>query len=91
MKEATGELNMTLVTVIAISAVAAVFTLWVWPNVKANIKRNTYCSGAFNCKDCGSDGLMTCSYTDEETGETKRDDIKCPCDSDDSKTNKVGA
>lgn len=85
MKEATGELNMTLVTVIAISAIAAVFTLWVWPNVKANIKRNTYCSGAYNCGKCGDagDGLMECSYTDEEKGGTAEGKVTCPCDQDD--------
>ena len=37
MKEATGELNMTVVTVVAIAAVAAFFYAFVWPAIKANI------------------------------------------------------
>ena len=37
MKEATGELNMTVVTVVAIAAVAAFFYAFVWPNIKNSI------------------------------------------------------
>lgn len=36
MKEATGELNMTVVTIIAIGAIIAFF--WImWPNIQATI------------------------------------------------------
>ena len=41
MKEATGELNMTVVTVVAIAAVGAFFYAFVWPNIKTSIARNT--------------------------------------------------
>ena len=41
MKEATGELNMTVVTVVAIAAIAAVFYAWVWPSIKISIAKNT--------------------------------------------------
>ena len=44
MKEATGELNMTVITVVAIVAVGALFTWFVWPTVKANLAINTACS-----------------------------------------------
>ena len=44
MKEATGELNMTVITVVAIVAVGALFTFFVWPTVKANLAINTACS-----------------------------------------------
>ena len=37
MKEATGELNMTVVTVVAIAAVAAFFYAFIWPSIKTNI------------------------------------------------------
>ena len=37
MKEATGELNMTVVTVVAIAAVGAFFYAFVWPNIKNSI------------------------------------------------------
>ncbi len=38
MKEATGELNMTVITVVAIAAVGAFFYAFVWPNIKNNIQ-----------------------------------------------------
>lgn len=37
MKEATGELNMTVVTVVAIAAVGAFFYAFVWPSIKNSI------------------------------------------------------
>lgn len=33
MKEASGELNMTLITIVAVAAIAALFAL-LWPNIK---------------------------------------------------------
>lgn len=41
MKEATGELNMTVITVIAIAAVAGLFYAFVWPMVQKNIVQRT--------------------------------------------------
>lgn len=40
MKEAMGELNMTVVVIVAIGAVAAFFTLVLWPQIKENIMGN---------------------------------------------------
>lgn len=37
MKEATGELNMTLITIIAIAGLAGIFAL-IYPNIKARIE-----------------------------------------------------
>ena len=44
MKEATGELNMTVVTVVAIAAIAALFTIFIMPQIQANIAMQTACS-----------------------------------------------
>jgi hypothetical protein len=44
MKEATGELNMTVVTVVAIAAIAALFTIFIMPSIQANIALQTACS-----------------------------------------------
>lgn len=41
MKEATGELNMTVITVIAIAAVGALFYMFVWPTIQKSIANNT--------------------------------------------------
>ncbi|MBO5138013.1 MAG: hypothetical protein J6B89_00025 [Bacilli bacterium] len=40
MKEASGELNMTVVTIIAIAAIAAFFSAFLWPTIKNSINNN---------------------------------------------------
>ena len=37
MKAATGELNLTLITVVAIGALLALFTTVLWPAIKTRI------------------------------------------------------
>lgn len=37
MKEASGELNMTVVTIIAIAAIATFFSAVIWPNIQKSI------------------------------------------------------
>lgn len=69
MKEATGELNMTVITVVAIAAVGLLFTLFVWPNIQSNLALNTACSsvdnnGNYVTQDnsiaSGTDGYVVC-------------------------------
>lgn len=48
MKEATGELNMTVITIIAIAAVGALFYVFVWPMIQKSIVNQT-------CKTYGND------------------------------------
>lgn len=40
MKEASGELNMTVVTIIAIAAIAAFFSMFLWPAIRNTINNN---------------------------------------------------
>lgn len=74
MKEATGELNMTVVTVVAIAAVAAFFYAFVWPAIKNNINKNTYCSMA-TCTNCTtqSNGNTVCDCTYDEDADGNDD------------------
>lgn len=74
MKDATGELSMTAVAVVAIAAISVVFSTLIWPAIKANIERSTYCSQTYDC-DCQDEGLCTCFYVDKD-GEEK--EVKCP-------------
>lgn len=65
MKEATGELNMTVITVVAIAAVGALFTFFVWPSIQANLMLNTACSqvnsnGNFTSPN-DAQGIIKCS------------------------------
>lgn len=41
MKEATGELNMTVITVVAICAVGLLFYTFIWPMIQGRIVQTT--------------------------------------------------
>lgn len=46
MKEATGELNMTVVTLVAVAAIGALFYLVIWPIIQQSIVSQT-CKTSF--------------------------------------------
>ena len=53
MKEATGELNMTVFVVIAVGVFMAFFFYYLWPMLDFNFESTTQCSNAI-C-NCNSD------------------------------------
>lgn len=76
MKEASGELNLTVVVVMAVAALMAFFYTLIWPTIKNNMTANTKCQAAV-CKKCENpDGcqLVDCVYTDKSGNKT---DMKC--------------
>ena len=89
MKEATGELNMTVVTIVAIAALLAFFYFLIWPNLKIGMALSSACSAAngayykttadddswtITCDDAGGDpSAQTCDY--ESNG--KKSSRKC--------------
>lgn len=76
MKEATGELSMTAIAVVAIAAIAVVFSTLIWPSLKANIERNTQCAQSYGCS--GDNGkTKNCFYLDEKGDEKP---VVCPSD-----------
>lgn len=75
MKEATGELSTTVITVVAIAAILSLFTVFLYPSLKAAIRARTYCAQAVNCTENGT--TRTCHYyTDDMKMST--DTIECP-------------
>lgn len=78
MKEATGELNMTVVTVVAIAAIGAFFYAFIWPAIKDNIDRSTKCSNAICPNTCPENGTCECTYINEDGDE---DTILCTMNS----------
>lgn len=78
MKEATGELNMTVITVVAIAAVAAFFYAFVWPAIKNNITSSQYCTQSWDCTGC--DGTTcTCKYCKDGGFDCETpSEVKCP-------------
>lgn len=85
MKDATGELSMTAIAVVAIAAIGVVFTTLVWPQIRTNIMRSTYCSQAVSCDckaagagaDSKADTMCSCTYCEDEKCE-KSKTISCP-------------
>lgn len=69
MKEATGELNMTVITIIAISAIAAI--LWaMWPSIQSSIE-NSWAPACTSNADCG-EGRICVGGTDKTPGKCKK-------------------
>lgn len=73
MKEATGELNMTVVTVVAIAALMLFFYAIIWPTIKVGLALNSACSSAGTSDyEVNGDGYTinckagTCTYTDPD-------------------------
>ena len=68
MKEATGELNSTVIVVMAVAVLAAFFFSVLWPLIRSNYEANAKCSDAvcgYNCegdKQEASEGSITCCY-----------------------------
>lgn len=80
MKETMGELNMTVVTVVAIAALGAFFYVFVWPSLKVNILNNVKCAQAICDPNCGTAKTCKCTYIEDEkgTGNGTAKDIVCP-------------
>ena len=63
MKEATGELNMTVIVSISIGILSAFFFGVLWPMISNNFERNSQCNKAVcNCSSA------TRSQIESETG-----------------------
>ena len=61
MKEATGELNMTVVTLIAIAAIAGLFYFAIWPMVQRMLVQqtcNTYGTDYVAVQDKSQNGTV---------------------------------
>lgn len=75
MKEASGELSMTAITVVAIATIAGVFTMVIYPRIKANIIMQTKCANKFNCDCSGSGDMCNCKVANEDG---TVEEIECP-------------
>ncbi len=77
MKDATGELSMTAVAVVAIAAISVVFTTLIYPTIKANILRSTHCSQVEYCDDpTGGETTVTCHYC-KDADCTELGEVQC--------------
>ncbi len=76
MKEASGELSVTAITVIAIAAIATLFMVLIYPRIKNQIVSGANCSAAFACKDISGTNTRSCLYYTNENGSTAS--VVCP-------------
>lgn len=62
MKEATGELNATVVVILAVGVLIAFFYYTLWPILKGNFESQTRCSKAIcePCKDASGNPSVKC-------------------------------
>ncbi len=73
MNRATGELNMTVVIVIAVGILSTFFFGVLWPNIRGTLIASTKCSDAIcDKKTLDSYGLVSCRYKKDNT------EFKCP-------------
>ena len=85
MKEATGELNVTIIVVLAVGILIAFFYFTIWPGLNENFQQNSKCSKAYcdnnpcgrseNSCDEALNKLVDCKYKDSQGHEIP---IKCP-------------
>lgn len=66
MREATGELNLTVIIVVAVAGLMAFFSMVVWPMVRGGIEHDTNCSDAI-CSGTPINGVVECHMPGEST------------------------
>ena len=76
MKEATGELNMTVVIVIAVAILSVFFSGVLWPAIKNTYIANNKCSDAVCDKSTLQDGFVDCMYF-KDGEQVGTDKFKC--------------
>ncbi len=76
MKEASGELSMTAVAVVAIAAIGVLFTTLIWPNIKNSLQRQQMCTAAYACTDCNGK-TCSCQYDEKKDGKWTTQTITC--------------
>ena len=54
MKAASGELNLTVITVIALALVSGLFLKFIWPAISGSIKGQTETISGYTCDDSGN-------------------------------------
>ena len=73
MKEATGELDMTVVVVMLVGMLASFFYFVIWPKIGQS--QSTDCAKAVCKNNVDKDGYVQCTLTDKKTGVSKN--ISC--------------
>ena len=73
MKEATGELNVSLFVIMVVVLLTAFFFMVIWPGIKGNMNRQAKCAGAVCSAGFDDDGMAIC-HAPKDAGNT----FTCP-------------
>lgn len=76
MKEATGELNMTVVIVVTVAFLAVFFFAILWPSIKNTFIASSRCSDAICYKSTLNNGIVKCDYY--KNGKLELSGFECP-------------
>lgn len=71
MKQAIGDLNLTIIVVIAVAGLVALFSMGIWPMIKDGLNQSANCS----------DAICSCSKTAEMCDCTNKNgtrNFQCP-------------
>ncbi len=74
MKEATGELNMTVVIVVAVAILSVFFFAILWPSIKNTYIATNKCSDAICSGKPDSNHMVKCAYYDKKG---KKTELEC--------------
>ena len=77
MKEATGELNLTVFIVIAVGILAAFFYTVVWPMMRQSQNRVVNCNKAV-CGTQVTNGQVSCNFYDKNGQKVNDKPFTCP-------------
>ena len=65
MKEATGELNGSVISVMAVASLTVLFFTFVWPMLKQNLVKDANCADAVCDIGYNSNLMVTCYDPDD--------------------------
>ena len=78
MKEASGELSMTAITVVAITGLGILFTTLVLPRLKATINQSTKCNATISCETPGVNSKTVRCTVCKDDSCTATETVNCP-------------
>lgn len=78
MKEATGELNSTLIVVIAIAALMALFLTFIFPYIQRALESRSTCANAVCDKGYIEENYRSYCYSPNDTNKSNPEIFECP-------------
>lgn len=78
MKEATGELNMTVIVAISVGILIAFFFSFLWPMINQNFQKESQCKKAIcNCKNAAENNYKCDCWVVNDNG-NESEHFMCP-------------